>query len=274
MAKAAKPDFQHAPAAVKTAPHATQSGRKRMAPQTGVYKDKRAAKHGQMRIDQAMTDVRWKKVIAAIANGKTRVEAAKVAGITAQSIDAYLISNVAAYKQLRDAALISNRRNWPYELIEQIFDELAGGLSLKRSCIKHGVGSELQYKSLLRLVRRDKQIRESYEDAREIWAESFLDDTIDIADDSDNDRLENGRINHEVVNRSKLRIDARWRAMGAMVKKRFGDSKHIELQGSVTMNHIAMLTGARKRLEKHRPGTAATHGPVVIENETGEVATT
>ena len=258
MAKAAKPQFLHAPGAVKVSPAQPQNNRskrrKRMA---------RADGH-------AMTDVRCKKVIAAIANGKTRPEAAKVAGITAQTIDAYLISNIAAYKQLRDAALIWNRRGWSHELIDEIMMAMASGLSLKRACLLHGCGD--RYDSLMALISRDKQIRGVYDDARELWAESFLDDTIDIADDSSEDRLENGKINHEVVNRSKLRIDARWRAMGAMVKKRFGDTKHVELEGSITLNHIATLTGARKRLEKLRPGTAPTKVPVTIDNETGDLA--
>jgi hypothetical protein len=247
MAKAAKPVFHHASKVVKASQRQAQASTK-----------------------QAMTDARWKKVIAAMANGKTRIEAAKIAGITAQSIDAYLISNVAAYKQLRDAKLAWNRRGWDSDLIDDVLNDMACGLSLKRSCLKHGISDK--YHSLMRLIHGDKQIREVYDDARELWAESFLDDTIDIADDSSEDRLENGKINHEVVNRSKLRIDARWRAMGAMVKKRFGDNKHVEVEGSISFSHIAMLTGARKRLEKLHPGTVQGKVPVTIEHETGEVA--
>lgn len=274
MAKAAKPVFLHTSPAVNVSPDQPQNSnskqRKRMAMQEGEYKDPRAEKHGQKRSAQAMTDTRWKKVIAAIANGNTRPQAAKVAGITLQTIEAYLISNIAAYKQLRDAQLVWHRRDWDTDLIEQILTDMAAGMSLKRSCVKNGVGD--RYDSLMRLIHRDKQIRAVYDDARELWAESFLDDTIEIADDSSEDRLENGRINHEVVNRSKLRIDARWRAMGAMVKKRFGDHKHVEHEGNITLNHIATLTGARKRLEKLRPGTSPTKVPVIIENDTGEVA--
>ena len=252
MAKAAKPQFLHA----------ARPRSDRIKPKKRVAVSKKA---------DAMTEVRWKRVIAAIANGKTRAEAATVAGITTQTIEAYMISNIAAYKQLRDAALIWHRRGWDTDLIEQILADMASGLSLKRSCLKNGVSD--RYDSLMRLIHRDKQIRGVYDDARELWAESFLDDTIDIADNSDDDRMENGKINHEVVNRSKLRIDARWRAMGAMVKKRFGDTKHVEVEGSITLNHIATLTGARKRLEKLRPGKVdPTKVPVTIDNETGDLA--
>ena len=158
-------------------------------------------------------------------------------------------------------------------MIEKIFDELAMGETLKAAAKKHVPDFDRnKLSSLYRIVRKDRAIREAYDEARELQAESFLDEIIDIADDSGADRQENGRINHEVVNRSKLMIETRRFAMGAMVKKRFGDHKHIEHGGEVAVNHIALLTGARKRLEgaKVRPKVDAKV-PATIENETGAV---
>lgn len=259
MAKAAKPIYQHAP---RPAHNAKPKSRKRLAKST--------ASMGTNPVEN-MTELRWKKFISAIASGKNRKSAAKAAGISPQTVEAYLISNVSAYKQIRDAQLIRLRQDWPADLLDDVFNDLAGGLSLKRCCLKHGL-NESKYKALLRLVRKDKAIREAYDDARDLWAESFLDDTIDIADDTTEDRLPGGKINHEVVNRSKLRIDARWRAMGAMVKKRFGDHKHVELEGNIQVNHIALLTGARKRLESAHDKSKPK--PVTIDNETGDLAET
>lgn len=264
MAKASKPSpkLQHAGPAPKLAPNfpgkkASSSKRKRLARTRGPV--------------QVMTEERWKHVVTAIAHGKTRAEAAVEAKISPQTIDAYLISNVSAYKQLRDAMLSFNRQEWPTDLIERIFDELAMGNTLRGAARKHGIEDIRRMSSLYRIVRKDKAIREAYDEARELQAESFLDEIIEIADDSGQDRLENGRINHEVVNRSKLKIDTRRFAMGAVVKKRFGDFKHVEHEGNVQFNHVATLTGARKRLEKVRPEkVAATKSePVLIENDTG-----
>lgn len=261
MAKAAKPEpLLHTGPAPKLRPafpgnKASSSKRKRLA---------------RTQITERMTDERWKAVVNAIAHGSTRPEAAKAAKISPQTIDAYLISNVSAYKQLRDAMLMWNRREWPTDLIERIFDDLAMGNTLKGAAAKHGVKGTHKMSSLYRIVRKDKAIREAYDEARELQAESFLDEIIDIADDSSKDRLENGRINHEVVNRSKLKIETRRFAMGAVVKKRFGDFKHVEHEGNVSLNHVAMLTGARKRLEKVRPAQveASKSAPVVIDNDT------
>lgn len=266
MAKAAKPkpaSLLHAGLSPKLSPSfpenpASSSKRKRLA---------------RTKIVERMTDERWRTVVNSIANGGTRPDAAKLAKISPQTIDAYLISNVSAYKQLRDATLAWNRREWPTELIEHIFDELALGNTLKGAAEMHGVVGVRKMSSLYRIVRKDKAIREAYDEARELQAESFLDEIIDIADDSSKDRLENGRINHEVVNRSKLKIDTRRFAMGAVVKKRFGDFKHVEHEGNLNLNHIATLTGARKRLEKLRPlkVEASKSEPVLIENETGAI---
>jgi len=260
MAKATKPSFEHSTPAVQVSPRTVRNSQK--------GKRKKVAMRDK---NMAMTPARWKNIIAAIAHGHTRAEAARMGGLTVQSIDAYLISNVAAYKQLRDAIHAWNRRDWPSQMIDDIFNDLALGATLKAAAMKQGVRAE-RMTSLYMLVRHDKQIREAYDTARELQAESFLDEIVDIADDSGQDRKETGAINHEVVNRSKLRIETRRFAMGAMVKKRFGDTKHVEIEGNIAMNHIAMLTGARKRLEKIRPGAVEKTAPVIIENETGELA--
>ena len=114
MAKAAKPAhvLQHAGPTAKLSPNhpspenSNVSGkRKRMAKAGGKSTDKRAASFGKSSTEN-MTENRWKLVVSAIGNGATRKEAAKAAKISTQTIDAYLISNIAAYKQIRDAILL------------------------------------------------------------------------------------------------------------------------------------------------------------------------
>jgi hypothetical protein len=266
MAKAKKPEhvLQHAnKSAPQIAPRIPDNTQKPGA------KRKRIAK---TRSTENMTEIRWRNIVSATANGATRQNAAKKAGVSVQTIDAYLISNVSAYKQLRDAQLLWNRRAWPTELLEAMFNDLAMGDTLKGAAERQGITDRNKLASLYRVVRKDKAIRAMYDEARELQAESFIDEVLTIADDSGNDRLENGRINHEAVNRSKLRLETRWRVMGAMVKKRFGDHKHVEIDGNLNMNHIATLTGARKRLENAKAKTEKPK-PEPIEGEAKEVAT-
>jgi hypothetical protein len=221
---------------------------------------------------QNMTPTRWQKVIEATAHGANRKEAARAAKISKRTIDAYLISNVSAYSQLREAHLLHLRRAWPTDKVEKILVKISMGDSLKVAAEKLDVKKK-ELSGLYTLLLKDRTIRKMYDEARELQAESFVDEIISIADDSDNDRLENGRINHEVVNRSKLKVDTRKWVMGSMVKRRFGEHKHVEHSGDLNINHAAVLSGGRKRLEKlhaERTGQAPKKpepGTVTIEGE-------
>ena len=236
----------------------------------GPVKAKRT--HVALVIDvENMTPLRWQGVIEATAHGKNRKEAAKEAGISKRTLDSYLISNISAYSQLREAHLLHLRREWPSERAEEFLILIARGRTMQRAADKLDIGKK-SLGQLYALFLNDKVYRRMYDEAREMQAETFVDDIIDISDDSDNDRQENGRINHEVVNRSKIRIDTRQRIMGTMVHKRFGDRKQLEHSGEINLNHAALLSGGRRRLEKLNEERKARK-PATIDNVTGtEVA--
>ncbi len=221
----------------------------------------------KMTAKDKMTPGKWQRVIEATATGRTRAEAAKAAGITSAAIEGYLISNVSAFSQLRQAQLLFSRRTWSTEKIEAVMIELATGCTITKACRKIGI-TEDEQKSLYPLLFHDKGLRKMYDEARKLQAESFVDEIIDISDDTDEDRLENGRPNNEVVNRSKLKVDTRKWIMGKMVNRRFGERKHIDLTGEIHVNHAAVLTGGRKRVEQLH-AAAEKAKPVMIED--GEV---
>lgn len=222
------------------------NGKKRRAP--GAHK-KRAA---QALSAERMTVKRWSDYINYIANGHRNVEAAKKVGISMRSVDAYLISNVAAAQQLRDAKLLWNRREWPLHKIEEILEELALGCTVKQAFDRCGV-DRAYLGSLYRVLLKDKAIRKLYDEARELGAEAMADDIIDIADETllDTKKNKDGSygFDHEAINRSRLRVDTRKWLMGKHVAKRFGDKKHHVHEGDVNLNHAAILSGGRKRLE-------------------------
>jgi predicted DNA-binding protein (UPF0251 family) len=195
-----------------------------------------------------MTPLRWQSVIEATAHGKNRKEAAKEAGISKRTLDAYLISNVSAYSQLRDARLLHLRREWPSERVEEFLILIARGMTMQKAADKMDIGKK-SLGQLYNLFLNDKVYRKMYDEAREMQAETFVDDLIDISDDS----------------------TRKW-IMGAMVHKRFGDKKQLEHTGEINLNHAALLSGGRRRLEKlndERKGRK----PATIDNDTGaEVA--
>lgn len=254
MAKTPKPEF------------ALDQGIMRRTGQKATVKRVRVAYVDE---DKAgMTPLRWQKVIEATAQGKNRKEAAKSAKISKRVIDAYLISNISAHGQLRDAYLLHLRREWPSERVEDFLTQIAMGKTMQAAADKLDIGKK-SLNQLYRLFLNDKVYRKIYDEARELQAETFVDKIIEVSEDSDLDRAENGKINHEVVNRSKLRVDTLKWVMGAMVKKRFGDHKHVELEGTLNLNHAAILSGGRRRLEKLQTERKG----VTVDNDTGsEVA--
>lgn len=214
-----------------------------------------------------MTPLRWQQVIEATAHGKNRKAAAKEARISKRTLDAYLISNISAYNQLREAHLLHLRREWPSERVEEFLILIARGNTMEKAADKLDIGKK-SLGHLYALCLNDKVYRKMYDEAREMQAETFVDDILNISDDSERDFQENGKINHEVVNRSKIRIEARKWIMGAMVHKRFGDKRQLELHGEINLNHAALLSGGRRRLEKLNEDRKGRQ-PATIDNKTG-----
>lgn len=252
-------------------------GRKRKKPDHvlnhGGQKRPKNAKRKKRRVGltkrkEGMTPTRWQKVIEATANGATHRESANAAGISVMTLDAYLISNVQAGGQIRDAKMLWSRREWPMDQIEDVLQHIALGKTVKQAFRLAGI-EESRLGSLYRVLLKDKAIRSLYDEARELQAECLADDIIDIADQTEYDRDMDGKPDHEVINRARLRVDSRKWLSGKWNLKRFGDNKHVQVDGDLSVNHAAILSGGRKRLEKlgeKRKGATIEHdsGRVVI----------
>jgi hypothetical protein len=118
----------------------------------------------------------------------------------------------------------------PSSYTKQVGDEiclrLADGESLRKICESEDMPSKT---SVFRWLadEKNKAFRDQYALARELQADSLFDEMLDIADESVGDSYEdsngNERINHEVVQRSKLRIDTRKWLAGKLRPKVYGD---------------------------------------------------
>ncbi len=230
---------------------------------SGMSKHKHVSRK---RKTENMTEERWKRVVAAIANGENRLGASKAAGISKMTLDAYLVVNITASSQLHEAKLLWLRREWPDERIDEILERIMRGDRLPEAFQAIGIEDHAT-SGLYRLLLHDKAVRRRYDEAREIQAETFVDDILEISDNSGNDRDENGKANHELVNRDRLRVDTRKFVMATMNGRRFSEKKQIEHMGTLNINHAAVLTGGRKRLEK----LYLKRQPTTIDNSTGEV---
>jgi hypothetical protein len=82
-----------------------------------------------------------------------------------------------------------------------------------------------------RWLAADGGFRDRYVRAREAQADRFADEIIEIADDATNDWMERRQgeetvrvVDHEHIQRSRLRVDARKWLMAKLAPKKYGDS--------------------------------------------------
>lgn len=108
------------------------------------------------------------------------------------------------------------------EIFERILMRVAGGQAIRNVIKNKDVYSiELFYKAL-----NDKSKAKQYARACEERAEVIFEDIIDIADNQEKDVIvidEKEVVNHNVINRSRLRIDARKWMLSKMNPKKYGD---------------------------------------------------
>ena len=112
-----------------------------------------------------------------------------------------------------------------------IIESICGGKSLRDSLCIYEVSQTSFYKWL----DLDKEKKIQYTRAREERADKIFEDILKIADESENDIITNpdgtNRVNSEVVQRSKIRIDARKWMLGKMDSKKYGDKNTTTLEG-------------------------------------------
>ena len=106
-----------------------------------------------------------------------------------------------------------------------ICDRLSGGESLTSICKDDGMPAKV---TVFKWIRNDAEFANQYARAREAQAEHYLDEIIQISDDSvlDTDidpESGNERTNHDVIQRAKLRVDTRKWAMSKLAPKKYGD---------------------------------------------------
>lgn len=109
-----------------------------------------------------------------------------------------------------------------------ICEQLAEGKSLREICRAEDMPSK---SSVMRWLASNTEFRDHYARARELQAEHYLDEIVEIADDGSNDWMERQKedgsvttvVDHEHISRSKLRVDSRKWVMSKMAPKKYGD---------------------------------------------------
>lgn len=132
----------------------------------------------------------------------------------------------------------------------EILDLLAKGLTLKEICRRDGMPPSSTVRSWA-LDDREGFFA-PYARAREIGCYELVDEIIEIADDAQNDWMERNaqgdekagwQINHEHVQRSRLRIDTRKWVASKVLPKVFGDK--VELGDESLEQLVSRLNESR-----------------------------
>ncbi len=151
------------------------------------------------------------------------------------------VSKAPARKVTSAPKKLGRPSDFTQELADLICERLSDGESLRSIC----QGEEMPNKAtVFRWLAARPDFSDQYARAREVQAETMADDILQIADDGANDTYvdENGnkRTDHDVIARSKLRVDARKWLASKMAPKRYGDKVDVN-HGGQADNPLSVL---------------------------------
>jgi hypothetical protein len=138
------------------------------------------------------------------------------------------------------------RQTYSSELADRICQLLADGLTLRKICKMSGMPSR---RSIFYWLEEKEEFRQKYEIARLMQVEYWAHEIVEIADDTASDYVinEHGErvVDHENINRARLRVDTRKWLMSKLLPKRYGERAAVELD--VNDRLADRLEAARRR---------------------------
>lgn len=118
------------------------------------------------------------------------------------------------------------------KIINEICERVTNGEALRNICNEDG---QISSTTFYEWLDDDEDKQERYTRAGKDRANHIFEDILDIADNQEKDVLEdkdgNEYINHNVINRAKIRIDARKWMLGKMDPTKYADTSKLQLEG-------------------------------------------
>lgn len=132
-----------------------------------------------------------------------------------------------------------------FEIMDYIFDELAGGRSLVDICKEENMPSK---EAVRRFVAKDQDTKENYYLARQMQADFYAEKIESLAasfkDCTYIDEHGNERIDNAAINAVRAEIDTyKWLA-SKLSKSVFGESSNINLSGQLDTGRDGVVTDA------------------------------
>lgn len=108
-------------------------------------------------------------------------------------------------------------------MFDKVIDYISNGMSLRSALKQEDTFSKTIWDELI----QEEEKKTRYTRAREERADAIFEEILEIADNSGNDKTVNSDgvevINHEAIQRDRLRVDARKWAASKMNPKKYGD---------------------------------------------------
>jgi len=135
-------------------------------------------------------------------------------------------------------------------LVDFLF--LYGSTSMSMNSVANKLG--IGVRTIWNHIQKNDEFRRKYEDTRKNKVEVLIEEILDVADDGTNDWMTNKQgediINHEVVQRSRLRVDARKWLASKFVPKMYGEKLHTEHSGKIKFNDNSVEAMSQEERKK------------------------
>lgn len=135
------------------------------------------------------------------------------------------------------------------QVIDAICEHIEQGKSLRSFCKQEDAPA---MSTVTKWLRENRAFSAQYADARARGMDAHAEEILAIADDNTQDEeeveTENGvivRVNHDVINRAKLRIDTRKWLMSKLAPKKYGDKLDVTSGGNPIPAPVLMLAHDR-----------------------------
>ena len=130
--------------------------------------------------------------------------------------------------------------------VKEILLEIMKGRSLTAILKTEERGNLPSKVTFFEWLKEDEELTNQYARATEVRADIIFDDILAIADENTNDTSinENGIevVNNDVIQRSRLRIDARKWVLSKLNPKKFGDKIQTEHSGEIKGVNLSSLS--------------------------------
>jgi len=146
-----------------------------------------------------------------------------------------------------------NSVKFSQELFDEICEKIANGESLRKICKDDKMPN---LTSVWKWLNNKEELSKQYARAREEQAETFVDEILDIADNTKDDTFidEDGKliINQEVIARSRLRVDARKWVASKLKPKKFGDYTKVQAEIKDTSSTSSWLGEVLSEIDNNK----------------------